>query len=357
MKEANLTLKAIALSGERDGEALQKLSGSVLGLKYSTEVDTLSVVFSVNVSPRKRGFVTGPDITKDTISQLADAILTRRILLGVINGLFDMLGIAGPLLIKGKVAMRDLFMDEYALEWDTILPDNLRKVWISILEELVLARNITYQRCVRPDGEVKQFWIVAFFDGSDVAYARVVYCMWQMADGSVATKLLCSKSRVAPLRKLSTPRLELNVAVIACRLVWNIIQALEFEELPTRVLIGGDSETVLAAREKSGGALGEFFGNRVGECWDLQSKIKELVPVGFTQLGEWYHMPSQFNAADRPTRLDSKLSDLTIGSEWQDGPSYLCLPFDEWPWERNFASKKLSELVPNDELVSKYLSI
>ena len=93
MKEANLTLKAIALSGERDGEALQKLSGSVLGLKYSTEVDTLSVVFSVNVSPRKRGFVTGPDITKDTISQLADAILTRRILLGVINGLFE------PLLI------------------------------------------------------------------------------------------------------------------------------------------------------------------------------------------------------------------------------------------------------------------
>ena len=129
---------------------------------------------------------------------------------------------------------------------------------------------------------MKQFWIVAFFDGSDVAYAAVVYCRWQMSDGSVVTKLLCSKSRVAPLRKLSTPRLELNGAVIACRLVWNIIQALEFEELPTRVLIGGDSETVLAAREKSGGALGEFFGNRVGECWDLQSKMAELVPVGFT---------------------------------------------------------------------------
>ena len=357
MKKANLTLKAIALSGERDGEALQKLSGSVFGLKYSTEVDTLSVVFSVNVSPRKRGFVTGPDITKDTISQLSDAILTRRILLGIVNGQFDMLGIAGPLLIKGKVAMRDLFMDEYALEWDSVLPDDLRKVWISILEELVQASDLTYQRCVRPDGEMKQFWIVAFFDGSDVAYAAVVYCRWQMSDGSVVTKLLCSKSRVAPLRKLSTPRLELNGAVIACRLVWNIIQALEFEELPTRVLIGGDSETVLAAREKSGGALGEFFGNRVGECWDLQSKISEIVPVGFTQLGEWYHMPSQFNAADRPTRLDSKLSDLTIGSEWQDGPSYLCLPFDEWPWERNFASKKLSELVPKDELVSRYRGI
>ena len=51
----------------------------------------------------------------------------------------------------------------------------------------------------------------------------------------------------------------------------------EYEELPSKVLVGGDSETVLAAREKSCGALGEYFGNRIGECWDLQGKISELV--------------------------------------------------------------------------------
>ena len=41
------------------------------------------------------------------------------------------------------------------------------------------------------------------------------------------------------------------------------MQALEFEEKPSKVLFGGDSETVLAAREKGCGALGEYFGNRI----------------------------------------------------------------------------------------------
>ena len=97
------------------------------------------------------------------------------------------------------------------------------------------------------------------------------------------------------------------------RLVWTVIQALELEELPSQVLFGGDSETVLAAREKACGALGEYFGNRIGECWDLQEKITELVPVGFEEKGEWYHMPSKANAADRPTRLDTKFEDIHLG--------------------------------------------
>ena len=68
--------------------------------------------------------------------------------------------------------------------------------------------------------------------------------------------------------------------------------------MPDKILIGGDSETVLTAREKACGALGEYFGNRVGKCWDLQEKFSELVPVGDTGEGEWYHMASRFNAAD-----------------------------------------------------------
>ena len=204
---------------------------------------------------------------------------------------------------------------------------------------------------------MEQFWLIVFFDGSDVAYATVVYCRWVMEDGRVVVRLLCCKARVAPLQRLSTPRVELNGAVIAVRLAWTVVQALEFEELPSKVLIGGDSETVLAAREKSAGALGEYFGNRVGECWDLQGKISTLVPVGLSGDGEWYHMPSKYNAADRPTRLDSKPADIVIGSEWQDGPGYLQLPFKDWPWERNFADKKMTDLVPREELTPKYRGV
>ena len=354
---ANLVLKAVAVSGEPDGKALQKLSGTVFGLRYSTERDTLAIEFGVNVTARRRGAPTGPNITMETVHKLDQAVLTRRVLLGVVNGQFDMMGIAAPLLIKGRVAMRDLFVKEAELDWDTILPDKLRDTWIFFMKELVETGQLVYRRCVRPVGVVRQFWLVVFFDGSDNAYAAVVYCRWEMEDGSVVVRLLCSKARVAPLQKLSTPRIELNAAVVAVRLVWTVVQALEYEELPSKILIGGDSETVLAAREKSCGALGEYFGNRIGECWDLQGKMSDLVPVGLSGDGEWYHMPSRYNAADRPTRLNSKPADLGIGTEWQDGPNYVQLPFQDWPWERNFAARKMTDVVPREELTAKYRGV
>ena len=58
-------------------------------------------------------------------------------------------------------------------------------------------------------------------------------------------------------------------------------------------------------------------------------------------------MPSKYNCADRPTRLDSKPEDLVIGS----GQPYLRLPFSYWPWERKFADKKV---VPKEELTARY---
>ena len=79
-----------------------------------------------------------------------------------------------------------------------------------------------YQRCVKPVGDIITFWIVAFFDGSDNAYAGVLYCRWEMSDGSVVVRLLCSKAKVAPLQKLSTPRIELNGAVLTMRLIWTL---------------------------------------------------------------------------------------------------------------------------------------
>ena len=347
-------LKAIALSLEPDGEALRKLSGSVLGHPYSTERDTLAVRFYVNVTTKRRGVPTGPDLAVETLYQLQSVTLTRRKLLGVASSQFDMLGMVSPLIIKLRVGVRDLFIKENKLDWDTVLQGKLVDTWNRYIEELVRTGMIEFRRCVRPEGKVEEFILVGFFDGSDQAFAGVVYCRWKMEDGSVVIRLLCSKSRVTPLQRISTPRSELNGAVIVVRLIWTVIQALEVEELPTRVLIGGDSETVLAAREKACGALGEFFGNRVGECWSLQEKIAELVPVGVSGGGEWYHMSSMNNAADRPTRLDSKPEDLGIGSVWQDGLPYMREPFAEWPWERDFAERKVSDAIPREELKAQY---
>ena len=68
-------------------------------------------------------------------------------------------------------------------------------------------------------------------------------------------------------------------------------------------------------------------------------------------------MPSKYNCADRPTRLDSKPEDLVIGSDWQDGLPYLKLPFSDWPWERKFANKKVVDVVPREELAARFRGI
>ena len=237
--------------------------------------------------------VTKPNITMETLELLDSARLNRRIILGVVNGQFDMLVQASRLLIKLRVGMRDMFIKETGLDWDTQLPEKMRDTWVSYMKELVLAGQLEFKRFVKPEGEIQDFWLVVFFDGSSQAYASVIYCRWKMQDGRIVVRLLCSKARVTPLMGISTPRSELSGAVVAMRLLRTVVEALELSELPTKVLIGGDSETVLAAREKACGDLGEYFGNRVGECkrkylhlyqLELRDRVSGIIFLHMTML-------------------------------------------------------------------------
>jgi hypothetical protein len=58
------------------------------------------------------------------------------------------------------------------------------------------------------------------------------------------------------------PRMELNEAQLCMRATLAVVKALP--KTPNRVWVAGDSETILAAREKSSGFFGEYFGNRIG---------------------------------------------------------------------------------------------
>ena len=137
-----------------------------------------------------------------------------------------------------------------------------------------------------PKSAVGQPEIVAYFDGSDDAYAAVVYSRWTLADGSIDVNLAIAKAKVTPLKRISTPRSELNGAVLLTRLVLFYLKSCsKAGVIPKTVWFLGDSECTLASIEKTSGALGEYFGNRVGEIIDNQSRIQKLCPVGLD--GEW----------------------------------------------------------------------
>ena len=149
--------------------------------------------------------------------------MTRRLALGIVNGQFDPLGIASPFLINLKTSMRDLFISELGLDWDSPLPNELNDKWSLFIKELVTVGGLKFRRCIRPEGEIESFWLVIFWDGSDQAYAVVIYCRWKMADGQVIVQLLCGKARVAPLLRINTPRVELNGGVAATRLGLTVV--------------------------------------------------------------------------------------------------------------------------------------
>ena len=184
---------------------------------------------------------------------------------------------------------------------------------------------ISYPRAYKPANTVGKCQLVCFFDGSDHAYAAVIYIRWLLKDGSVLVQLLSCKARITPLLRISTARSELNGAVLASVLVLSTVRSLSSsQDVPEVVWFIGDSECTLASLEKTNSAFGEYFGNRLGEILENQAKIEKICPVGYN--GEWWFTKSKNNCADIATRLDSVPSDLGPGSEWQVGKPFIKLP-------------------------------
>ena len=79
---------------------------------------------------------------------------------------------------------------------------------------------------MKPSRAVDPCQLICFFDGSDNAFAAGTYIRWTLADDSSHVSLLCAKPRVAPLKRISTPRSELNDAVLASRLALSSVNSL-----------------------------------------------------------------------------------------------------------------------------------
>ena len=345
LSRGSFKLKVIVTSGESNIEKLHKLGKNVLGIGWDPPSDLISVDLRSTVCQN----LMQCDSTIST--ELITPEMTLRQCLSIMNSIYDPLGLVTPLTIQLKIAFRDLFRSGLNLKWDDPIPPGDQGRWLHLLRLHAEAKSISFPRATKPEQAVGKCQLIVFFDGSDLAYAAVTYIRWTLQDGSIFTALVNSKARVTPLQRISTPRSELNGAVLGFRLLLSTLRSWSEDDAPEKVWVLGDSECTLASFEKVNGAFGEWFGNRLGEIFEKQAKIEEICPVGND--GECYHVPSSFNAADRPTRSDSTPEDLAVGSEWQTGPSFLRLPEDEWPTNRDFAARK-DEHIPHNELLKKY---
>ncbi|KAF2887096.1 hypothetical protein ILUMI_19078 [Ignelater luminosus] len=112
--------------------------------------------------------------------------------------------------------------------------------------------------------------------------------------GEVHVNLLLAKARVAPLRGMTIPRLELLATTIGARLYASVKESLNFER---KSFFWSDSSTV--------------------SCW-----------IGGS---DWRHVPGELNPADLPSRGCSGLQ--LLESRWWEGPDWLCREPALWPQE------------------------
>lgn len=109
-----------------------------------------------------------------------------------------------------------------------------------------------------------------FADASTLAYGAVIYVRTIEISGRINCILLCAKSKVAPLKSLAVPRLELAAAELACRLIKRVMQTCGWEE--NRYFLWSDSSIVLHWLKKLPCELKTYVANRVNKIKNLTEK-------------------------------------------------------------------------------------
>ncbi|XP_003368645.1 Pao retrotransposon peptidase superfamily [Trichinella spiralis] len=140
---------------------------------------------------------------------------TKRQLISVTAKVYDPLGHLSPYIIKAKKLWKK------GLNWDDELPLDLQKEWQIWKMKLSDISDIRIPRCLIPfhGSTIKKIELHAFGDASETAYGAVVYIVVKKEDYSSISNVVMAKSRVAPLKKMTLPRLELMAAQMAAKLM------------------------------------------------------------------------------------------------------------------------------------------
>lgn len=284
----------------------------VLGMFWDTTTD--SFTFSLRYTK----------VTADVLEK--KRLPTKRELLKLLMSIFDPLGLLSYYLTHLKILLQHVWKSK--CNWDETLPQELKPMWDQWIEHLPSVEKLKIPRWYFSGKSIEKenIELHIFVDAGEHAYAAVSYVRFETEDESnFKCSLVGSKSRVAPLKYMSTPRLELMAALLGTRLANSIREALASKIY--RRVIWSDSRTVLTWLHSEHQRYSQFVGHRVGEILET------------SELTEWRWIPRKFNVADRATKW---LNNPTFSHTdvWFTGPTFLQGPESEWP-------KQPDSIVPN----------
>ncbi|XP_062540923.1 uncharacterized protein LOC134208965 [Armigeres subalbatus] len=281
--------------------------GTHLSITFDLNPDEEVKTLGITWEPRSDQLRFNMEVAVDSVAW------TRRRILSCIAKLFDPLGLISPIVVYAKIIMQQLALLQTS--WDSPVPMELEKRWTAFYNELNNLSKLRVQRFafISSWNDVQ---IHCFADASESAYGACLYVRTMDANGNIHIEMLSSKSRVAPLKRLTLPRLELCAAKEAATLYSKVIKAIDLGQV--RSTFWSDSTIVLHWLQAPPNTWKTFVANRV-------STIQTI-----TQGHRWRHIAGKENPADLVSR-GLTVNDFLQNLLWKNGPSWLRNPEDSWP--------------------------
>ena len=270
--------------------------------------------------PMERALGMSWNVEKDCFqftSVIKEKPATKRGLLSVISSLYDPLGFVAPVTLNGKRLLQELCRQQVG--WDEPIDDDITAEWNEWLSSLHVIEVISIRRCFIPEEfQAKlETELHIFADASEVGYGAVAYL--RISCGlRVQCAFVSGKSRLAPLKHITIPRLELTAAVVAARMKVLLEQELEMKLKKT--VMWTDSTAVLQYIRNERSRFKTFVANRLSEIHDA------------SESSQWRYVDSAQNPADIASR-GLKTLEAEHLQKWIDGPEFLKGKEEVWPKE------------------------
>ena len=209
LNRGGFSLKGVAFSGEKPPDSLSDdaTTITVAGQKWHTEEDKISLnLGNMTFVKKKRGKT--PD---DAPVNIVPKKLTRRHCVSKVAEIFDLTGKFTPLTCAMKIDLHELV--QWKLQWDDIIPDELRSIWLNHFELIQEMKHIKFNRAIVPsDAANLDIETIGFGDASKSLLCVAIYARFLRKKGKYSSQLVLSRSKLIP-DEMTMPRSELYAAL------------------------------------------------------------------------------------------------------------------------------------------------
>lgn len=238
--------------------------------------------------------------------------VTKRAILSITHSLFDPIGFSAPVALFPKLLLQETW--SMKLGWDDEVNEDIKSRFLGWYSQLDVLKDVKISRWLAGQSiDVTGWTLHIFCDASKLAYAACIFLRIE-SENETTVRLVQAKSRVAPTKNMTIPRLELMAALIGARLADMVSNAMKPINIPC--CFWSDSSTVISWIKRSS-QWNVFVRNRVNEIIQLTDKK------------DWRHVAGIDNPADILSRGCSPRKLMKL--KWWEGPTWLCYPEEDWP--------------------------